>query len=200
MATHEPTTETQLTLGPQDDGRFVSAEEFASAVFLEPWEYERVGGRLVVMSPEGEEHVDDSEPWRDALVLYKRLGRPDVVQKVVSNAWIRVNGGTDRIGDIGVYLVPDGPVPRIPDRVPDLMFEFVSPGRTARDRDYVEKREEYYRVGVREYVIIDRFDKKVTVLTHGPGGYEELVLTLADTYRSPLLPGLEIPMAEVFAP
>lgn len=200
MATHEPSAETQLTLGPEDDGRFVSAEEFASASFVEPWTYERVDGRLVVMSPEGEEHVDYSEPWRDALVLYKRLSRPDVVQKVVSNAWIRVNDGTDRIGDIGVYLVPDGPVPPIPDRVPDLMFEIVSPGRTSLDRDYVEKREEYHRLGVREYVIIDRFKKIVTVLTHGPGGYEEQILTLADAYRSPLLPGLEFPLAEAFEP
>ena len=113
------------------------------------------------------------------------------------SAWVRVPGGTDRIGDIGVYLVADRPTPKIPDRVPELMFEIVSPGREDRDRDYVEKRADYHRVGVREYVIIDRFEKQVTVLTYTPEGYEEHVLTPGDTYTSPLLPGLEIPLAEV---
>jgi Uma2 family endonuclease len=77
------------------------------------------------------------------------------------------------------------------------MFEIVSPGRESHDRDYVEKRADYYRIGVREYVIIDRFVRRVTVLTHSPGGYEERVLTPPDTYTSPLLPGLVIPLAEV---
>ena len=44
-----------------------------------------------------------------------------------------VDDGTDRIGDIGVYLVPNGPVPKIPDRVPDLMFEVISPDKASRE-------------------------------------------------------------------
>jgi Uma2 family endonuclease len=199
MATHEPEVRDVLALGPDDHGRPLTGEEFAEADYAEPWTYERVKGRLVVMSPEGQENVDAGEPWRDALVLYKKLNRPDLVQTVKTEAWVRIPGETDRIGDIGVYLFADRPTPKIPDRVPDLMFEFVSPGRAAHDRDYVEKRADYHRIGVREYIIIDRFTKRVTVLSHAPGGYEERVLTPADTYSSPLLPGLEIPLAEVFA-
>lgn len=193
MATYRPI----LQLGKSDEGRLVSSEEFAEAEFDEPWKYEREEGRLVVVAPSGEEHIDAGEPWRDQLVLYK-LARPDVAQKVVSEAWIRVNDGTDRIGDVGVYLVPDGPVPKIPDRIPDLMFEVVSPDKVSRNRDYLRKRAEYFQLGVKEYVIIDRFRRIVTVLTFAPGGYEERILDAGQAYESPLLPGLSIRLSEVF--
>jgi len=185
------------TLGPDDHGRPVSADKFADAEYAVPWKYEREDGRLVVMPPDGQDHNDIAEPWRDELVLYKRLTRPGHVQMVKSEAWIRVGGGTDRIGDLAVYLASDRPVLPIPDRVPDLVFEIVSPGRLAHERDYLKKRDDYFRLGVREYVITDRFERKVTVLTHTPGGYAERVLTAADTYTSPLLPGLAVPLAEI---
>ncbi len=47
-------------------------------------------------------------------------------------------------------------------------------------------------------MIVDRFRKIVTVLTHRPEGYDERVLTVDEVYESPLLPGLAIPLAEVF--
>ena len=193
MATHPPV----LQLGKQDEGRLVSSEEFAEAEFDEPWKYEREDGRLIVMAPSGEGHLDVTEPWRDWLGAY-RLAHPEIVQRVASEAWIRVNDGTDRIGDIGVYLVPGGPVPKIPDRVPDLMFEIVSPDKVSRDRDYVRKRAEYHRLGVREYVIIDRFQRSVTVLRFAPDDYQERMLRIGDSYDSPLLPGLMIPLSEIF--
>ena len=196
MADREASVQAPLILGPEDAGRAVSAEEFASAEFVAPWKYERVAGRMVVMAPDGKDHDDCSEPVRDHLGAY-RLARPDLVERVVSEAWIRVDGGTDRIGDIGVYLVRDDAIGERPDRVPELMFEVVSPGRESRDRDYVEKRDEYHRLGVREYVIIDRFAGAVTVLTHAPEGYLGRVLGRGDVYTSPLLPGLAIPLVEV---
>jgi Uma2 family endonuclease len=197
MAIHESTTAARLRLGPDDQGRLVTDEEFAEADYAVPWKYERVQGRLVILFPDDQERAEASEPWRDYLAVYK-LGHRDRVQIVKSNAWVRVPDGTDRIGAIGVYLVADRPVPMIPDRVPDLMFEIVNSGREDHDRNYVEKRADYHRIGVREYVIIDRFAKRVTVLTLRPNGYEENLLTPADTYTTPLLPDLVIPLAEVF--
>ncbi len=193
MATQTPT----LHLGLADEGRAVSSEEFADATFDEPWKYEREGGRLIVLAPSGEEHIDASEPWLERLIFFKR-DHPGVIQRVVPEAWLRVDGGTDRIGDIGVFLVADGPVPKIPDRVPDMMFEIVSPDKKSRERDYVKKRADYHRFGVKEYVIVDRFRRTATVLTHTPDGYEERVLSVGEAYESPLLPGLSIRLAEVF--
>jgi Uma2 family endonuclease len=199
MATHEIRSGSRLKLGRDDDGLLVSAEEFADAEYQEPWRYERVNGRLVVMAPDGGDHVEATDPWLERLIVY-RVNHRELVHLVVPNAWIRADDGTDRIGDIGVYLSGDPSAKRIPDRVPDLMFEIVSPGRLSRDRDYVEKRSEYERLGVKEYVIVDRFTKQMTVFTLTPDGYREQVLATADTYTSPLLPGLEVALAEVLNP
>ena len=196
MATHEPTTDEQLHLGQLDDGRPTTTEEFANASYDEGWIYERVNGRLVVMAPDGGGHVLQSEPWRDHLGAYC-LARPEIVQAVVSQAWVHVDDDNTRIADIAVYLGGPREALNIPDQVPDLVFEFVSPSKKDRLRDYVEKRADYQKIGVREYVIVDRFDKQVTVLTLGEAGYQERILSPADTYRSPLLPGLEVRLAEV---
>jgi Uma2 family endonuclease len=198
MATHEPTTDDQLRLGKLDDGRPTSTEEFANAEYEEPWTYERVDGRLVVMSPEGPRHISQSEPWRNRLGSYCE-SRPDLVLAVVSQAWIQVDDDNTRIADIGIYLGVAYDDLEVPDQVPDLVFEFVSEGKANRHRDYVEKRAQYEKLGVREYVIVDRFDKKVTVLTLAEGAYVERVLTPADVYRSPLLPGFEVALAEALA-
>ena len=182
--------------GVADDGRLISAEEFADGFYEEPWKYERVKWRLLVMSPEGTGHVRQSEPWRDRLVMYK-LPRPDLVAAVVSQAWVRIDDN-DRIGDIGVYLGGTLDDLDIPTQAPDLMFEFVSKAKRDRYRDYVEKRAEYGRLGIPEYVIVDRFDRKVTALTLGEGGvYAERVLSAGEVYTSPLLPGFEVRLAEV---
>ena len=89
-----------LRLGRADRGRALTDEEFAEAVYEEPWRYELIGGRLIVMAPDGEEHDDASEPWRDRLGAF-RLANPDLVDKVVSEAWVLVATGRQRIGDIG---------------------------------------------------------------------------------------------------
>jgi Uma2 family endonuclease len=191
------TDRTILRLGKQDDGRFVSSEEFAEAEFDEPWHFEREDGRLIVMAPDSKEHDDCSEPFRDHLGAYK-LFHPQIVDQVVSEAWVRVQGGTDRIPDIAVYLVGDRPDPPRPDRIPAMAFEIVSPDKESRDRDYIVKRAEYHRLGVREYVIIDRFQQTVTVLTFAPNGYDERILTVGDRYESPLLPGFSVRLSDVF--
>ncbi len=106
-----------LTLGPDDQGKLVSSDEFAGADGVAPWKYEREGGRLLVMSPDSKDHDDCSEPLRDHLGAF-RLANPQIVEDVVSESWIRVDDGTDRIVDIAVYLIPDGDVPERPNRPP----------------------------------------------------------------------------------
>src|SRR5262245_46138667 len=115
-----------LRLGPQDHGRSITADEFAEADYAEPWKYEREQGRLLVMPPDGPGHDRGSEPVRDYLGAY-RLAHTDLVEEVVSEAWVRVDAGTDRIGDIGVFLAGQRSAIARPGRVPDLMLEIVSP-------------------------------------------------------------------------
>jgi Uma2 family endonuclease len=192
MATHRPI----LLLGPCDAGRSLSAEEFEEAEFDPRWSYEREEGRLLVMSPDSAEHDLGSEPMRDYLGAY-RLAHPDLVDAVVSECWVRPDAGTDRIGDIGVFLVGSRSGQARPQRVPELIFEVVSPGRASRERDYVKKRREYHRLGVLEYVVIDRMRRRVTVYKHAEGSYHKTVLHPGGRYGSRLLPGLEVPLANL---
>jgi Uma2 family endonuclease len=179
----------KLCLTKEDDGLRLSHTEFAEAEYQEPWRYERADGRLVVMNPSGHDHQATSEPFRDYLGAYK-LANPNVVEMVVSEAWIFVDEDTDRIADIGVYLAKS--TGRIPERVPELVFEIVSEGAANRRRDHEEKREDYHRAGVAEYVIVDRFDCEARVYRMKEGRYEETSLAPDDVYTTPLLLGLAV--------
>ncbi|HEY3965223.1 MAG TPA: Uma2 family endonuclease [Planctomycetaceae bacterium] len=186
-------TQTELMLGIDDHGVPISSEEFAAARFEEPWRYELVKGKLFVMAPSGHDHVRTGEPIRDALVVYK-LAHPDRVARVVSEAWISVDEKHQRIADLAVYLKGQRSNLEIPELIPELVFETVSGGGEDRKRDYVDKRAEYLRIGVKEYVIVDRFQGRVTVLRRARGRFSETELGPRDTYTTPLLPGLKIPL------
>ena len=186
--------QSKLSLAQTEDGIEVSQEEFAEADYQKPWRYERANGRLVVMTPAGYDHHATAEPFRNHLGTYK-LAHPDRIEHVFQEAWTSVDDDTDRLPDIAVYLT--GGSGRLPKRIPDLIFEIVS--QTARDRrrDYEEKRTEYERIGVREYIIVDRFQHTLTVLSLVKDSYKQNVLGPNDLYTTPLLPGLEIPLVNV---
>ena len=184
----------KLYLTHTDAGVAMTREEFAEADFEGPWRYERHNGRLAVMVPPGYEHHRTVKSFRNHLGAYE-LNHPEIVQDVFQESWTSVNDDTDRLPDIAVYL--RGGTGRIPNRVPDLIFEIVSQTANDHRRDYEEKRADYERLGVREYVIVDRFDHRVTVLQLEAGAYVEGVLGPDDAYTTPLLPGLEIPLAGV---
>jgi Uma2 family endonuclease len=187
-------SKSKLFLTHMDRGLELTREEFAEADFKQPWRYERAQGRLVVMVPPGHEHHATVEPIRDHLGAY-RLAHPEIVEHVFQESWTTVDDDTDRLPDIAVYLQSSSG--RIPERIPELIFEIVSKSLADRRRDYVDKRQEFERIGVSEYVIVDSFDHKLTVLRLEGGKYAESELGPEDVYTSPLLPGLEIPLNDI---
>ena len=79
---------------------------------------------------------------------------------------------------------------------PDIVAEILS---TDRNRDRVRKRRIYAEAGVLEYWLIDPENDSVTLLELGNGEFvERAALGADDTLTTPLLPGLSIPLAEVF--
>ena len=79
---------------------------------------------------------------------------------------------------------------------PDIVVEILS---TDRNRDLVHKRNAYAEGGVAEYWIFDAANDTATLLELRNGVYvERAVLTADDTLTTPLLPGLSIPLADVF--
>ena len=149
------------------------------------------------MPPPGLEHRDCSRPFRRELGLYWGLN-PTVVDDVDVEGWVATSPDDDRLPDICVYLAASRAGKKIPDRVPDLIYEIVSGNRADQERDYVFKRAEYHAIGVREYVIVDRFKKRVLVLTWQKDDYTERTLGSDEEYTTPLLPGLSIQLQEVF--
>lgn len=148
------------------------------------------------MPPPGWDHQHVTCWFRNHLGAYM-LDHPDLVEEVFQECWAAIDELTDRIPDIAVYLKSSADQSKSPERTPDLIFETVSAGAAARRRDYEEKREDYRRFGVREYVIIDRLEHRLTVLRLADGEYVESTLGVDETYTSPLLPGLAIPLAGV---
>ena len=79
---------------------------------------------------------------------------------------------------------------------PDIVVEILS---TDRNRDLIRKRQIYAEAGVLEYWPIDPRNDTVTQLELRDGEYvERAVLTAGDTLTTPLLSGLEIPLADIF--
>ena len=68
------------------------------------------------------------------------------------------------------------------------------------ERDYVEKREEYLRVGVREYWILDPSTRELLILSREGDVWDETVFTAGAVYRTHLLPGLEVRLEELLGP
>ena len=79
---------------------------------------------------------------------------------------------------------------------PDIAIEILS---TDRNRDLVRKRQIYAEAGVLEYWPIDPRTDTVTQLELRDGEYiERAVLGADDVLTTPLLPGLSIPLADIF--
>jgi Uma2 family endonuclease len=82
---------------------------------------------------------------------------------------------------------------------PDLVIEVLSKG--SRRLDEVLKRQAYERFGAREYWIFDPIRKTTKVLERTAEGLRrkaQLSAAAGDVLTPPLLPGLEIPLAEIF--
>jgi Uma2 family endonuclease len=82
---------------------------------------------------------------------------------------------------------------------PDLVIEILS--ERNRRLDEVIKRQAYERFGAREYWILDPRWKTVQVLERASEGLRrkpQLSVAAGDVLTTPLLPGLEISLAEIF--
>ena len=81
---------------------------------------------------------------------------------------------------------------------PDLVVEILSPSTA--DRDQTLKSKVYARFGVQELWIASPEAKTVEILVNTGGVWRrEAIYGSGDTLRSPLLPGLEVSLADVFA-
>lgn len=84
---------------------------------------------------------------------------------------------------------------------PILIAEVVSPGKTNRNRDYINKRSQYAAIGVREYWLIDPQAKTVMVLELEGDDYREIGTFQGITpIICPTFPAMKLIAEQVFQP
>lgn len=124
--------------------------------------------------------------------IFAILGNMDC--KVLVPEW-----ESERHPDIAVYLSsPKGPKDRTMWRtwIPALVTEVVS--ESSRDRDYTEKRDEYWSLGVKEYWIVDAELEQMLVLRRGRTQWIEKTLSPSDVCETKLLPGFTLSCRLIF--
>lgn len=190
----KPPSKKPPTLGPTENGILLTPEEFDTADFVEGWRYELIHGVLIVSPIPGESEADPHEELGYWLRSYKQNHPQGVcLDSTLPERTVR-NGDNRRLAD---RLIWAG-LGRLPRRLdgPAIVVEFVSSGRRNRTRDYQTKRDEYQGTGVKEYWVIDRFDRCMVVFTRRAGQTKYRVVRENQTYKTRLLPGFELPLLQ----
>lgn len=189
-------------IGPQDQGRKMSLRAFEFVDVEEGYTCELARGYVVVSGVPSYSHGSQIDVIQDHLRAFK-VARPGLIHRIMENMSCKLLVAeleSERHPDIAIYLTrPRGP---IDDRlwrtwIPEIIIEVVSP-RSA-DRDYVEKREEYWTLGVKEYWIVDASFKKILTLRRGRSDWIEKELHADDVCETKLLPGFSMPCGTIFA-
>ena len=184
---------------PEMAGMRMSPEEFdAVEEWDEDYNYELVEGVLVVVPPVSESERGPNEMLGHLLLRYQEdhpqgsaldLTLPENLVKTPRN-----RRRAHRVIWTGL-----GRTPNVRKDRPTIAVEFVSAGKRNVQRDYVQKRDEYLVAGLKEYWIIDRFRRRMTVYRRQRGKVVEVVIQEQETYTCPLLPGFQLPLAKLLA-
>jgi Uma2 family endonuclease len=193
-----PITRPTPYLSPSLAGTLMTPQEFDAVTrYDDRYRYELVHGVLVVVPIAGAGETGPNEHLGSWLLVYQ-AGHPQgsSLDDTLPQQYVATRTGrrlADRVIWVGLGRMPEA------QEVPAVAVEFVSKRRRDRVRDSEGKRQEYLEVGVREYWIIDRFRRVMTVVRPLAGqllGAEEVVAE-SDTYATPLLPGFELPLARL---
>jgi len=186
-----------FVLGQEHNGIRMSTDEFdAITEYDDLYNYELIHGVVIVNPIPSQEERDPNEELGYWLRNY-RDHHPEggVLQSTLHEEYVRTSDSrrrADRVIWAGLGRQPDPATD-----VPTIVVEFVSKGRRNWQRDYVEKRNEYLELGVKEYWFIDRFERRMTVFKQVRAEINEAVVQESEIYRTELLPGFELPLARL---
>jgi Uma2 family endonuclease len=194
------TFDTDLVIGPELAGSLMSADEFDTAEeWDENYNYELINGVLVVVPPasEGERGPNDLLAfWLRKYCDEHPQGKS--LDYTLTEHTIATSRGNRRRAD-RVIWAGLGRMPNVRRETPTSAIEFVSPGRAAWKRDYEVKRDEYLETGIVEYWVINRFERTLTVFEKTSAGPRQTVVHEGETFATSLLPGFQLPLAQLLA-
>lgn len=193
-----PTKPRRLRVDRRSNGTLMTPEEFDA---IRDWDrgyrYELIRGILIAIPipDEGERDMNGELAYR---LRHFQASHPSgehldatLPEQVVKTA--RQRRRPDRV--VWARL---GRLPGPEKDFPALIIEIVSRRRRDYRRDDEEKRDEYLAAGAIEYAIFNRFDLTATVFRKETAGVIEMSLAANDVYLTPLLPGFELPLNELF--
>lgn len=189
-----------ISIGPSDDGRPMSLEDFDGAEGLPGNDYELSRGVITVVDVPNFRHLAQVDALREQLSAYRR-SNPGIIHTIAGEGGCKVliaELASERHPDWAIYLLPppSGGSTIWATWVPAILIEVVSPG--SRHRDYVDKPDEYFLFGVQEYWIVDADRREMLVHTRTAGGWVRTTVSAGDRYRPPLLPGFELELSAIF--
>jgi len=184
-------------VGFDSAGILMSPEEFdAIEEYDELYDYELIHGVLVVTPIPLDEEAHPNETLGGLLFVYQRQHPSgSALDLTLQERYVYLPNSRrkpDRQIWAGLGRVPD-----TKNDVPTIVVEFVSAGKRNWKRDYITKKEGYRELGIQEYWIFNRFSRTMTVHRNAPEGATELVIAEGEIYRTPLLPGFELPLSEL---
>lgn len=182
------------SLGPESNGLRMTKEEFLAVEDRdENYRYELINGVVIVSPPPSAGERGPNDILGHWLRTYHDTHPQGAsLDDTVFEHEIDVGRGirrADRVIWAGL-----GRQPHPQNDPPTIVVEFVSPGSVARRRDYQAKRREYTAIGVREYWIIDRFRRTLTLCR---GDEKPQIVKENATYTTPLIPGFELKLGEL---
>jgi Uma2 family endonuclease len=198
LATAPPDPQTPLRLHAGSNGTLMSIEEFESLTEedCDPrFRYELINGVVIVNPPPGDFEIDANDELGRLLRNYQETPAGKVFDKTLFEREVRTRVGIRRV-DRALWIGFGRPIRSKRDRA-TILVEFVSAGKRAMLRDYEEKRDEYLEMGAKEYWVIDRFRRTMTVYFQPRAKPAERIVTENETYSTPLLPGFELPLKRI---
>jgi Uma2 family endonuclease len=193
-------TKRKTKIGPDDHGRKMSLKDFEFVETEEGYLYELSRGYIAVSQVAKLYHALIIAVIRNHLGAYQ-MAHPDLVFAILSASECKLlvrEWESERHPDLSVYLTK--PKGRKDSKLwrrwlPELVIEVVS--ERSVDRDYIDKRDEYWDLGIKEYWIVDARRELIVVLRRGKSDWIEKRIGPADVVTTKLLPGFELPFRAI---
>jgi Uma2 family endonuclease len=190
----------RIVIGPEDDGRRMSLDDFDRSIARAGYLYELGKGVIEVSEVPKLGHGLQIRELRNQFTLYD-VSHPGIIEYLAGGSEAKLLIGpteSERHPDLFVYCHP---APELEHPwsmwVPEIVIEVVS--ESSRKRDYDVKPDEYLQLGIEEYWIIDAARKQMTVLQRWRGQWKPLAVKPPKKYSTRFLPGFALDLRRVFA-
>lgn len=199
MIADATSTASRVRVGPQDDGRIMSIDDFDLAIGEEGYSYELYRGKVQVSDVPAFEHLQCMIALRNALLRYE-FESPGVIFNITGGGDSKVlltQEQTERHPDISVYTEPPADIGQKlwSAWTPSIVAEVVS--ESSRKRDYEEKPDDYFEFGCAEYWIVDPGRQQLVQYVRSRHGWIPTTLKPGEKLTTTRLPGFELDVTRV---